>query len=204
MYIPKSNIIETGYDQSFRFVIASTGQSYKGYFHKDNKGKYWSGQEHTNSSVLLTENIIDASQLTFDYSVKNSKISYGFTKHYDFNLTTTLYKGDFVIPTEDNYNKGYFTRYVVQLKLSKNPYIVELSKNNYDALLQDIVSLRSYNTVTLLWKLTGPTNDIYNNNIRTTSGIKDTNLRSLQQAEKTIPGVSTIFTDPLQFARVTK
>ena len=95
-------------------------------------------------------------------------------------------------------------RYAAQLKLSKNPYIVELSKNNYDALLQDIVSLRSYNTVTLLWKLTGPTNDIYNNNIRTTSGIKDTNLRSLQQAEKTIPGVSTIFTDPLQFARVTK
>ena len=203
MFIPKSNIVETGYDQGDRFTILSNGKSYKGFYHKDNTNKYWSGQEHTNESILLLEqNTIKP--ITLEDLNKKNPISYGFTKHYDFNLNTTLYKGNFVIPTDDDYNKGYYMRYAAQLKLSKNPYIVELSKNNYDALLQDIVSLRSYNTVTLLWKLTGPTNDIYNNNIRTTSGIKDTNLRSLQQAEKTIPGISTIFTDPLQFARVTK
>jgi hypothetical protein len=38
------------------------------------------------------------------------------------------------------------------------------------------------------------------NNIRIESGIVDTNLRSIQNASKTIPNISDILTDPLQFS----
>ena len=41
MYIPKSAIVETGFDQSSRFTIATSNQVYNGYYHKDNTGKYW-------------------------------------------------------------------------------------------------------------------------------------------------------------------
>jgi hypothetical protein len=56
----------------------------------------------------------------------------------------------------------------------------------------------------MLWKLTGPQFDVYDGNIRRTSGVEDTNLRSLQMASKTIPLISTVFTNPLQFTRITK
>jgi hypothetical protein len=198
MYIPKSNIIETGYDQNNRFVIISNNQIYKGYWHKDSKEKYWSGKEHTNESLELRDTIFSG-DITLDYILKNNQTSYGFTKHYDFNLNSTLYKNEFVKPTEDDYNKGYYTRYIAQLKASTQPYIIELSKENYTALTEDIPTFRMYNTISLLWKLTGPEYDVIKNNIRVESGIVDTNLRSIQHASKTIPDISKLLTNPLQF-----
>lgn len=199
MYIPLSKIVETGYDQNNRFVIISNNQIYKGYWHKDSKGKYWSGKEHTNESLELKDTTFSG-DITLDYISKNNSVSYGFTKNYKFNLNSTLYKNEFVKPTESDYTKGYYTRYIAQLKISKQPYIIELSKEKYDSLIEDIPTLRAYNTISLLWKLTGSKYDVMKNNIRVESGIVDTNLRSIQNASKTIPNISDILTDPLQFA----
>jgi hypothetical protein len=198
MYIPNSNIIETGYDQNNRFVIIANNQIYKGYWHKDSKGKYWSGKEHTNESLGLRDTTFNG-DITLDYISKNNQTSYGFTKRYKFDLNSTLYKNEFVKPTENDYIVGYYTRYIAQLKASTQPYIIELSKENYTALIEDIPTFRMYNTVSLLWKLTGPKYDIIKNNIRVESGIVDTNLRSIQHASKTISDVSKLLTDPLQF-----
>ena len=51
----------------------------------------------------------------------------------------------------------------------------------------------------MLWKLVGPLDDIFNDNIRVEAGVRDTNLRSLQEAEKRIKGISKVFLNPLQF-----
>jgi hypothetical protein len=40
---------------------------------------------------------------------------------------------------------------------------------------------------------------VIKNNIRVESGIVDTNLRSIQHASKTIPNISKLLTNPLQF-----
>ena len=196
MYIPESAIIETGYAQADRFLIQSTQLPYKGFYHKDNKNRYWSGEKHTNDSFLLTPPA--TKPLTLDSFVKNNPISYGFTKHYDIIPAPTLYKGDFVTPTEEEYNNGYFTRYIAQLKLSVSPYIIEITGDNYAKLTQTEDKF-FYNTVEMLWKLIGPLDDVFEDNIRIEAGVRDTNLRSLQEAEKKIPGISKVFSNPLQF-----
>lgn len=198
MYIPDSSIIETGYTQGDRLLLPND-ILYKGFYHKDNKGRYWSGEKHDVNSLLLRPKFIDT-PITIDNLLKNNQISYGFTKHYSIATAPSLYKGDFVRPTEEEYNTGYFTRYIAQLKSSQSPYIVEISKNNYAKLTQTR-DKSYYNTVEMLWKLIGPLDDIFEDNIRVESGVRDTNLRSLQEAEKKIPGVSKIFPDPLQFYR---
>jgi hypothetical protein len=200
MYLPQSAIIETGYAQQGAFVISSNKQPYSGYYHKDNKKRYWSGENHNSNSILLI-NLAEVNSLNnkpADYSLKNNVISAGFTKHYDIVPAPTLYKGDFIIPTEEEYNNGYFTRYIAQLKSSISPYIVEITGDNYAKLIQTEDKF-FYNTAEMLWKLTGPLDDIFEDNIRIEPGIRDTNLRSLQQAEKKIPGLSKVFNNPLQF-----
>ena len=37
MSISSANIVETGYSQDLRFIVASTQLYYSGYYHKDNK-----------------------------------------------------------------------------------------------------------------------------------------------------------------------
>jgi hypothetical protein len=203
MYIPQSNIVETGYDQSFRFNISDSGQPYNGWFHKDTQNNYWSGEIHTESSFLLVDTRTTIAT-TVDNVLKNNQSTYKFTKKFTTNLDTPLFKGDLVIPTNDNYTKGYYTRYIVQLKASVQPYIVEINELNYNTLSNEPVVRDAYKVVQMLWKLTGPQFDVYDGNIRRISGVEDTNLRSLQMASKTIPLISTVFTNPLQFTRITK
>ena len=93
MNINASNIVETGYTQGYEYSTPD-GLSYKGFYHKDNIGRYWSGEIQDDNSLLL-RSIISEKPLTLDKALKNNQISYGFTKHYDISTAPTLYKGDF-------------------------------------------------------------------------------------------------------------
>lgn len=201
MYISESQIIETGYTQGNSLTIAYNNQLYKGFYHKDNQGRYWTGKTHTASSMLL----LDISPSNFDINLnniaKNNNTTFPYSKRFNTDLTTSLLKSDFILPTESDYNNGYFVRYIAELKNSKQPYIIELNYDNYKNLTLDKNLATQYNNVTLLWQLVGPILDIYQNNIRVTSGIKDTNLRSIQEASKTIKNISTYLTDPTQFMK---
>ena len=204
MYISPSQIIETGYTQGDILAITYNQQLYKGFYHKDNQGRYWSGKDHTESSMLLSYLPPSSSEITLNTVAKDNSISYPFSKRFDYDLDTPLIKNDFVVPTESNYAKGFFVRYFAQLKNSTQPYIVEVKYDTYSTFPLNKNITDHYITTVLLWQLTGPVNDVYSDNIRTTPGIKDTNLRSIQESEKTFPGLSLYLTDPLQFARITK
>lgn len=204
MYISPSQIIETGYTQGDILVITYNQQLYKGFYHKDNQERYWSGKDHTETSMLLSYLPPTTSEITLNTTAKDNSISYPFSKRFDYDLDTPLLNSNFILPNESNYDKGFFVRYFAQLKNSTQLYIVEVNYNTYNTFLTNKNITNHYIIAALLWQLTGPINDIYNNNIRTIPGIKDTNLRSIQDAEKTFPGLSLYLTDPLQFARVTK
>ena len=136
MYIPESYIIETGYDQGGNFVVASSNQPYKGYYHKDKANRYWTGEKHTDSSLLLNRITAD-SNINVDTLLKQNETSAGFTRHFSDKLDTPLISGDFIRPTTEDYTRGYFNRYFAQLKTSVNLYIVEINKDNFDALLKN-------------------------------------------------------------------
>jgi hypothetical protein len=130
MYISPSQIVETGYSQGDRFVTITNNQLYKGYYHKDNQDRYWTGEEHTNFSILLQDlypSSIADSDNGLKYDVNNAR----FTRIYGRERETTpLLKSDFVSPLDSDYENGYFSRYFSQLKDSVHPYILELKSVN--------------------------------------------------------------------------
>jgi len=207
MYIPQSYIVEVGYNQGGGdLVYSSDNQPYKGFYHKDKLNRFWTGKEHTNKSVLLINKV---SPITLETITKNAngnsaytnKLSDIYTSPFSI-LKAFLIKGDYIQPSNEDYERGFFTRYIVQLKLSHDPYIVEINEDTYKKLISSKSSLQYYITVSLLWKLTGPDNDVYDGNIRIESGIRDTNLRSLQEAKYIIPEISEFITDPFQFVNI--
>jgi len=196
-----SNIAETGYSQDFRFIVRSTQLYYTGYYHKDNKGLYWTGEFHNSKSQELIDSrppiVIDN-----NYIAKNQAGAIGFTKKYNNTLEAPLLSTNFIEPNFSDYSKGYFIRYFAQLKLAIFPEknIYELNKENYDKLINDFIALQSYNTIAIPWKLNGSFFDVFQNNIRIEDGVYDTNLRITKQAEKIIPNLSIYLNNPTQFS----
>jgi hypothetical protein len=195
MYIPKSNIIETGYSQGTEFVVEATQLSYKGYYFKDNLGNYWSGQESTASSVKL--------QLIYKATTTDpsqSLVNIGFTKAFNKTITAVSYSNDFITPTQEDYNNGYFVRYIAKLKASSQPTFIEINKDHFNEIYSSSQSL--YTAVQLYWKLTGPLHDKFNENVRIDVGVEDANLRSIQEAKVVIFDIDNYLTNPTQYAKI--
>ena len=198
MYIPNSNIIEVNYVNGGQFAIKSTQVPYTGYYHKDNDNNYWSGKTHTNESVLLELlNSVD----NIDWN-KWTNISGGYTQLNPKVLPPTVITPDFIQPTDNDYINGFFLRFILKPVISSqiNDFI-EVNESKYNTLIQNKDLQVLYKSTNLVWKLTGPLYDGYENNIRVISGIIDTNKRSIAEAEKFIPNLSLYFTDLTQFGK---
>ena len=202
MFIPRSNIVEIGYANIGRFyktdisdpllVRDNTNKTqYEGYYHKDNKNNYWSDKDHSDNSIVLLE-IKDEENEIVD------NVAYNALKPKVF--PSTVITSDFILPSESDYNNGYFYRYIVKPVISSqiNDFF-EINSTKFQQLTQNSDLLLLYKPVSLIWKLTGPLYDTYDGNIRTRAGIIDTNKRSIAEAEKILPNVSLYFTDLKQF-----
>ena len=193
MYIPVSNIISSGFTNGGDFIIKSNGQAYSGYYFTTTDNKFYTGQTWTSNSVEL-ESVSQSS---------NTNIFGGIYSTLNPNsLPKTAFTADFIIPTQQDYNNGYFIRFVLKPTISTrlNDFI-EVKSDKYNQVIQsnDLQTLYKFANVT--WKLTGPLHDTYKDNIRIASGIIDTNKRSIQEAEKFIPNLSLYFTDLIQFGK---
>lgn len=101
---------------------------------------------------------------------------------------------DYYGPTDNDYAKGYFTRYFTRDK--RNGRFVELSKNQWN----DKRGLNYVLAGKLEWILTGPLEDGKINNIPY-KGVSTRNLEILQDLEKDFPGITNFFDNPGQFVR---
>ena len=203
MYIPVSNIVETGFTSGNQFVVESTQLFYTGYYHKDISNVYWSGQTHDNSSVVLKN--INTSNSTDNNLTRNNISNFGYTKLNPKIFPQETFTPDFIMPTEQDYTNGFFIRYILKPTVGVNNIqslnFIEVKSNKFTQVSQSPDLKTLYKLTSLIWKLTGPLYDVYKDNIRTASGIIDTNKRSTLDAEKTLPNLSLYLIDPLQFGR---
>jgi hypothetical protein len=106
------------------------------------------------------------------------------------------------MPTQQDYNNGYFIRYILKPTISSQlNNFIEVKSDKYNQVVQSNDLQTLYKFANVVWKLTGPLYDTYKDNIRIASGIIDTNKRSIQEAEKFIPNLSLYFTDLIQFGK---
>jgi hypothetical protein len=194
MYIPISNIISSGYTNGDDFVFELDLQPYVGFYFIDKENNVYTGKTYTNDSVrLLRLNPTSTSVFTPDatYTSLNPKT-----------LPPLSIKPDFILPTENDYEKGYFVRFVLKPTISSfvNDFI-EINFDKYVSIIQDNDAKVLYKPVSLVWKLTGPLHDVYVENIKIEAGIINSNERSIIEAEKALPNLSLYFTDLSQFGR---
>ena len=171
MYYPKSEILKVDYTSGEDLFIKKTLVPYKGDYYATNDGKFFSGKEYDPSTQELVP-LLKVNAPT------NKKESYGF--HY-------------AIPSEDDYSKGSFTRYTIKRVNSGFETILEVDQAEYERASKDPL----YSAVKFFWKIAG--------SLYTTPegipGIVNTNQKTLENLEKTIPGISNYFTNLAQYAK---
>jgi hypothetical protein len=171
MYYPKSEILKVDYTEGNYLFIKKTLVSYKGDYYATNDGKFFSGKEYSPS----TQELISLLKVKKNF---NKKESYEF--HY-------------AMPSEDDYSKGSFTRYTIKRVNSGFETILEVNQTEYERATKDPL----YSAVKFFWKITG--------SLYTTPqgipGIVNSNQKTLEGLEKTIPGITNYFTNLAQYAK---
>jgi hypothetical protein len=111
----------------------------------------------------------------------------------------------FPVPTEGDYKKGYVLRSFIK-KNNDRGLVTEISNEEYANFSNGTVDydISFYQSLQLLWKLTGPLNNTRLGQYEVRAGIIDTNKRLVENANKTFLGITEfIGGEYAKFARPT-
>jgi hypothetical protein len=205
MYIPKSKLNpEIYYTPGGEYYYSTTRNDYEGYYHKDLNGRSYTGKEHTNESILLipvtpktvtNPNINNYDVVSNQYTTTNSN-----QKSDNKSYSVPIPQNDSLPPTQQDYTQSFYIRYILQYKLSSNPVFVEVNKVTFFQYFN--TSYKQYfSFVEVPWKISGPLYDVKENNVLVEGGIIDSNLRSIDMANRIMPGVRNYFTDVTLYAK---
>ena len=110
---------------------------------------------------------------------------------------------EYVLPTEQDYEQGFFTRYLLRNQETKR--VVETSKQQFDQKR----NLPNIQPIEVEWLLTGAIEDrtvgtnVVNREIQLIKikGVRTRNLETVQELEESFRGISLFLDDPLKFVK---
>ena len=177
MYYPLSKITPNLYTSGNQFQYTQTGQLYKGYYYSTYDGRFFTEKSPSPISAELTRitAVSTPTPLAAAKYVGNTPIS-SVAAHY----TPT--------PTAADYTAGYIIRYFIKRVNGDESSIRELSLSDYVTIQKDPL----YISTLLNWSISGPLVD------EAVPGVISLNRASTAMAEKTLPGLSSYLTDPIQ------
>ena len=191
-YYPSSKIITDLSTQGSQFADAN-GVPYRGKYYINHKGKAFTGPDPRvgpNQPLKEIKAYIDAPGL-FKNSLSNQQrqelaFKTGVVQDRIPGKPTSY----FPKPTENDYKKGYITRYFTK-KENERGFIIEISQSEYDDIKNGVVDydIPIYQTTKILWKLTGPLRSQRQSQYNIIPGIIDTNQRLTEAANKTFLGI---------------
>jgi len=169
------------------------GTEYKGAYHKYVDGFVMT--ESTYDSTLSKQLIPYKDLLTSD----NSTFIYDKIKTDDVTgyISPKMYRP---ILTPENIKSGILHRYIIQRR-NDNNVIMEVNEKSFNTLSQLNTGLNSvlYKGVIVPWKIVGPMYDIKENDKIITSGVLDTNNRTLTQLNYKFPGIRQYLSNFTEF-----
>ncbi len=148
---------------------------YKGLYHKYTTGEvYTEGVWDSNKSKQLVKYETEDLLKTKYKNLKNINV---------VSITPVQYQPENLITTQEQ-----IQRYFLQKKNESNN-IIEIDSKQYELFLTNKIDQNLYNSIQLTWYISGPINDIINDNIKQL-GVISKNRNSLTTAEKFLPGLS--------------
>ena len=155
-YIPKSklNILDTpGGD----FILKSTGESYVGKYIELSNGKYYAG---SNSLDLSEELILPSAPQKLTSNLNSLTYSNLKPKKAKFLGNIKSIYPSKTLPTEQDYNKGYYTRYFTK-KVNEPRGYIEINVDVFNSINQQKkeYDFHLYEVGSVVWNLkNGPDN----------------------------------------------
>lgn len=109
-------------------------------------------------------------------------------------------------PLDSDYARGYFTRYFAKT-VSGPGVIFEISKLDFTKIQNgdiEVENILGYESIDMLWQLTGPLKDTRISQYQIKGGVFDTNKRVTETKNKVFNGlIDYIGGDYIKFARIT-
>jgi hypothetical protein len=161
---------------------------YKGAYHK-----YLTGEVYTESTWNSK-----TSELLIAYESPTTDTKTTLYRSLKPNITT-LYDLPTSISaniTANDINAGVIIRYFY--KRYDNEKVFETSKKVYLDIQNDVIDKKLYVTATVDWFITGEKQDTTFRGAYV-AGVVTKNSQQIKQVSKTLPGISDILTDPLQY-----
>lgn len=193
MYIPKNRIKENQYTKGSEFEYKDSHENYVGYYCSTSNGKFFSNKTLNNTSKELIKTPKNPIKLPLNTSIFN-KITGLIGLNQQIELKPSIIK-----PTQQDYDKGFITRYFAKKIITIDPQIFEINQRDFNNSNQ---YLKIYQLISLEWKITGPKYDITKNKNMPIYGTVDTNMRTLELKEKEMSGITRYFDGRLnEFAK---
>jgi len=206
-YFPKNRVIDNKYTNGDKFINPITKKPYVGYYYETFIGEFKTGK---NPMVGPSAPLIPITTGTSNPQIPNNQNN---------DIYSVLSKGRagvansvigtlkeplpyFPKPTPQDYNRGYFTRYVAKKRNSSNSIFLEINQPTYNDLLykEGVYNYPMWAVTSIFWQITGPLRDNRENKDYPKAGIIDTNKRILATKAKTFPSIEKFFSNLTQFA----
>jgi hypothetical protein len=185
-----------------------SGVPYSGKYYQTIDNQFYSGPDPQTgpSEKLSKQNIVERAP-GFNNVLLPPKLKQELA--LKTNIVSTRSQGQpgsfFPAPLEEDYTRGYITRYFTK-KENQKGYIIEISREEYNDIVNGDTDydIRLYQVTTILWKLTGPLNNTRKSQYNIIPGIIETNRRLTEASNKNFLGiVEFIGGDYTKFARPT-
>lgn len=196
MYLPKFKTTKAKHTAGSQYVVKATGENYEGYYVLSSQGVPYSGKQFIqNSSQELVARIVESAEEQVKQYLPFTKYDTVRKKAEEYNLRSTLQlpTHTFIPDFEYEINKRFFAKSKV------TQAIVEISREDYLELSKktDKYHYPSYDIVIVDWYVRGAVADFQNGSYLI-EGIRTKNTREIQKANKVLPGISQVLTNPLQ------
>lgn len=209
-YYPLTRIISNLYTRGGEYVTPN-GKPYSGRYYKTYDDKAYTGINPVLGDNQLLTNAVDFTKAVQLESLSSNTVG-GYTKARASNTAQTSIDTQltslnsyFPVPLDSDYTRGYFTRYFAK-NVSGPGFVIEISQLDWTKIQNGNVSntVLGYETMDMLWQLTGPLNDTRISQYQIQGGVYDTNKRVTETKQKVFRGiVEFIGGDYTKFAKIT-
>lgn len=169
MYLPKNRYVVEYTNGGF--LKNSSGQDYVGYYIRTSKNEFFQGNDLTQAVNPLT--------LTNEEELSGLVINFAYN--------------DYIGPTPQDYERGFFIRYVLLDR--KRKVFKEVGKKNYLELTKN----EEITGIEIFWILKKPVEDSTINGYFI-AGSKTLNSQTIEDLKSTYPGIET-FLDPYDYLK---